>query len=96
MFCDIDGTICTQCVDYSQAKPFPEKIKIINNYYDLGNTVIYWTARGSGTGTDWREVTEKQLKEWGVKYSELRFGKPIYDLFIDDRSFKSAYELLLM
>ena len=47
---------------------------------------MYWTARGTGSGIDWREVTEKQFKKWGVKYHELRFGKPIYDLFIDDKN----------
>jgi hypothetical protein len=35
---------------------------------------------------DWKAVTEKQLQEWGVKYHELKFGKPYYDLFIDDRN----------
>jgi hypothetical protein len=38
------------------------------------------------TGKDWRDVTEKQLKKWKVKYHELRMGKPYYDLFIDDKN----------
>ena len=25
------------------------------------------------------------MKEWGVKYHELRFGKPAGDYYIDDR-----------
>ena len=37
------------------------------------------------TGIDWREVTEKQMAQWGVKYHELRFGKPAGDFYIDDR-----------
>ena len=28
--------------------------------------------------------TIKQLKKWGVKYHEIHFGKPSFDLFIDD------------
>jgi len=30
--------------------------------------------------------TESQLKKWGVRYHELLFGKPSYDLFIDDKN----------
>ena len=50
---------------------------------------MYWTARGTGSGIDWRDITEKQLEEWGVKYHELKFGKPVYDLFIDDKNIES-------
>jgi len=66
-----------------------ERIKKINKLYESGSKIIYWTARGTGSGIDWREVTEKQFKEWGVKYHELRLGKPIYDLFIDDKNINS-------
>jgi len=89
-FVDIDDTICRKSsegyTDYENSQPLPERISIINKLYDEGHTVVYWTARGSGTGIDWREVTEKQFAEWGVKYHDLRFGKPIYDIFIDDKN----------
>ena len=89
-FVDIDDTICRKSdesyLNYEASTPIPERIEIINKLYDEGNTVIYWTARGTGTGIDWREVTEKQFKEWNVKYHDLRFGKPIYDIFIDDKN----------
>ena len=32
-----------------------------------------------------RDLTEKQLEKWGVKYHELLFGKPHADVFIDDK-----------
>ena len=32
-------------------------------------------------------MTEQQLKQWGVKYSELILGKPAYDMIIDDKGF---------
>lgn len=96
IFCDIDGTICSQESDYSNANPIPEKIKIMNDLYDKGHTVIYWTARGTETEINWRDITEKQFQEWGIKYHELRFGKPAYDVLIDDRAIKSVYEMLLM
>ena len=30
--------------------------------------------------------TFNQLKKWKVKFHELRFGKPSYDVFVDDKS----------
>ena len=87
IYIDIDETICVSPEDrnYANATPFPDRISIINQLYDEGNTIVYWTARGTGSGIDWREVTENQFKNWGVKYHELEFGKPMYDLFIDDK-----------
>ena len=91
VYVDIDETICksSEDMDYSKATPMKDRISRINKLYDKGNTVIYWTARGTGSGIDWREVTENQFKEWGVKYSYIRFGKPIYDIFIDDKNINS-------
>tara|TARA_R110002012_G_C11411526_1_gene587107 strand:+ start:396 stop:716 length:321 start_codon:yes stop_codon:yes gene_type:complete len=89
-FVDIDGTICEKDDwnddNYEKSTPMMDRIAIVNDLYEKGNTVIYWTARGTGTGIDWRDVTERQFEKWGVKYHDLRFGKPIYDLFIDDRN----------
>ena len=88
VYVDIDGTICTQAKDgnYGEAEPLPERIAEVNRYYDLGHTVVYWTARGTETGIDWRSVTEAQLARWGVRYHRLEFGKPAFDLLIDDRA----------
>tara|TARA_B100000676_G_C17617739_1_gene600067 strand:+ start:37 stop:339 length:303 start_codon:yes stop_codon:yes gene_type:complete len=90
-YVDIDDTICTRSedLDYSKAKPLCGRIDKINKLYDEGNTIVYWTARGTVTGIDWRDITEEQFKRWGVKYHELRFGKPNYDLFIDDKNINS-------
>jgi hypothetical protein len=72
--------------DYSRAKPFPKRIEKINALYEEGNTIIYWTARGTRTDIPWFHMTKAQLDEWGCKYHELRMGKPAYDLFIDDKN----------
>ena len=90
-YVDIDETICRYEGDrnYPDALPIEENIEKINDLYDSGNTIVYWTARGTATGLDWREVTEKQFSKWGVKYHELKFGKPNYDLFIDDKNIGS-------
>lgn len=90
IYVDIDNTICqTEGMDYSSAKPMPERIRKINEFYNSGMTIIYWTARGTRSGKDWRELTESQLKEWGALYHELKLKKPVYDLFIDDKNINS-------
>ena len=83
---DIDGTICTQEKDYSKAKPFLNTIKQINKLYDECHKIIFFTARGTVTGIDWRDITIKQFEKWGVKYDQLLFNKPAADLYIDDKA----------
>ena len=87
---DIDGTICvpgeTEEERYTGAIPIQERIDKVNKLYDEGNTIVYWTARGSRKQINWRELTESQLKAWGAKYHELEVDKPYYDLFIEDKS----------
>tara|TARA_R110000824_G_scaffold172442_1_gene350367 strand:- start:1685 stop:1999 length:315 start_codon:yes stop_codon:yes gene_type:complete len=90
-YVDIDETICYYESDreYPNALPMHERIAKINELYCEGNRVVYWTARGSTTGIDWTETTEKQLKDWGAKYHELKVKKPDYDVFICDKAINS-------
>jgi hypothetical protein len=85
---DIDGTICsiTNNSDYTYVEPFIKRIQHFNMLYYRGNEIHYWTARGGTTGKDWSELTKKQLEHWGVKYTSLRFNKPVYDIWIDDKA----------
>ena len=90
IYVDIDNTICsTAGTDYENSAPLTNRIEQINNLFDGANIIVYWTARGSGSGKDWRDLTVRQLKAWGAKYHKLLFGKPVYDLFIDDKSVNS-------
>lgn len=84
---DIDGVIALkrEDLDYGQALPNEKMIAIVNQLYDMGNHIVLFTARGYVTGIDWRPVTEKQMKDWGVKYHELKMGKPNADFYIDDK-----------
>ena len=98
IYVDIDGTICTQnnLTDgggYRNAQPRPKQIAKINKLYDEGNTIVYWTARGSTTGKDWEDLTRKQLGQWGAKFHAVKFWKPFYDVFIDDKNI-NAKDLL--
>jgi histidinol phosphatase-like enzyme len=91
IYVDIDETIC-ETPDkprvYENAKPIKENIEKINNLYDEGNTIVYWTARGSRTNINWYNLTKKQLDDWGAKHHELRVDKPYYDMFIDDKNLR--------
>lgn len=93
IFVDIDDTICYyNNIDKSKhecAIPYEDRIKKINKLYDEGNIIVYWTARGSVTHKNWFQTTFKQLNDWGCKFTELRMGKPAYDLFIDDKNVNS-------
>lgn len=88
IYVDIDETICLtpNSRKYEDAVPIKENIEKINKLYDKGNTIVYWTARGSRKQINWYDLTYKQLNQWGVKFHELRVDKPYYDLFIDDKS----------
>ena len=92
IFVDIDKTICAPPVncetEYEMAVPIRENIDKINRLFYEGHTIVYWTARGTRTGYNWFHLTKLQLDQWGARYNELRMGKPVYDLFICDKSIK--------
>lgn len=91
IFVDIDETICFYEEgkrEYALAHPSVTNINYINELYDKGHRIVYWTARGSNSGIDWYDFTKIQLDSWGCKYHKLRCDKPYYDLFIDDRTNK--------
>lgn len=91
---DIDGTVClTDKNNYDDSKPIQERILLINKLYEQGNYIKFFTARGmSSKNGDIKQVyesyydmTDKQLKSWGIKYHELILGKPSADFYIDDK-----------
>jgi trehalose-6-phosphatase len=93
---DLDGTLCTNTEgDYESALPYTERISIVNDLYEKGNTIIIETARGSKTGIDWNQITKNQLNKWGISYHKLRAGVKIAaDIYIDDKGIndKSFFE----
>jgi len=92
IYVDIDETICEYDGEriYHLANPIPERIKKINDLYEEGNTIVYWTARGATTKIDWSNLTRQQLERWNAKYHELRMNhKPNYDLLICDKAINS-------
>ena len=94
---DIDGTICSQSgTTYESAEPIVERIEKLNDLYDQGNEIVYFTARGMGrhdgnihkSYKQFYEFTRRQLDTWGVKYHDLILGKPAADVYIDDKGIK--------
>jgi hypothetical protein len=94
IYVDIDETICFYKEEvpldgkknYHEAIPNFENIQKINNLFDEGNEITYWTARGSRSKIDWYDLTKSQLEAWGAKFHNLRCDKPYYDIFVDDRT----------
>jgi hypothetical protein len=95
-FCfDVDGVICrTAKSNYKSSKPNYKVIKVINKLYDQCHYIIIFTARYMGRHNDnankakkiGYNFTFKQLKKWGLKFDKLVFGKPTYDIIIDDKA----------
>ena len=94
---DIDGTICTQTTgDYTKAEYFQGAKDKINNLYDEGYKIIFFTSRYMNRFKGNREIiykegyefTYNQLRDWGLKFHELHMCKPLYDKIIDDKSYK--------
>lgn len=81
---DLDGTVCTEEKTFSRclAKPNKNAIESINELYDDGNIIIIYTAR---TWMEY-EMTTDWLLKYGIKYHQLMMGKPIGDIWIDDRA----------
>ena len=91
---DIDGTICISSnSEYEKATPLQDRIKVVNDLYDQGHSIIFQTARGMGRSGNsaayahkaFYELTKRQLEEWGVKYHGLFLGKPTGDIYVDDK-----------
>ena len=84
---DVDGTICTQTTgrNYWDAVVWPERVAVINQLYDEGHTIVYFTARGMGRFTGdpdaatkaadiLTDLTKEQLESWGCKFHDLSTG----------------------
>tara|TARA_B100000686_G_C15806236_1_gene486702 strand:+ start:113 stop:463 length:351 start_codon:yes stop_codon:yes gene_type:complete len=94
---DLDNVICrTKNVEYKNAKPILKTIQAINKAYNFKFKILIFTGRFYGKcNGNLKKIlkmdnglTKKQLKKWGVKYHSLMFGKPVFDVYIDDKNFE--------
>ncbi len=81
ILCDIDGVLCENGSheNYATAVPRKEQIELVNSFT---TPVTLYTSRLDED----RAVTEKWLKDNGVKYGDIIFGKEKADLYIDDKA----------
>ena len=89
---DLDEVLCkaTPWWDYVNAEPIRENIEKVNKLYNMGYGIWIHTSRFECD----REVTERWLKEHGVKYHRLIMGKPWATHYIDDKNYLSLDEVL--
>ena len=94
IYVDIDETICDYDLDkpreYKDARPIWMNIDKVNELYDDGHKITYYTARGTilkDRREEFQRLTLQQLGNWGAKYHKLIVGhKPNYDLMICDKT----------
>lgn len=99
---DLDNTLVTYPTvpgDYSTVKPIEKNIKLLNDLKNDGHEIIIHTARRMLTHKnnigkvikDIGLVTFENLEKFNIQYDELIFGKPIADIYIDDRALNPYY-----
>jgi hydroxymethylpyrimidine pyrophosphatase-like HAD family hydrolase len=83
---DLDGTLCEEkpTFERSLAKPIPLAIQALRRLKIWGHHITIYTARG------WMEydMTKSWLDNYDIPYDNLICGKPVGDLWIDDRAIK--------
>ncbi len=99
---DLDNTLVTYPTvpgDYSTVKPIEKNIRLLNNLKNEGHEIIIYTARRMLTHKnnigkvikDIGLITFENLEKFNIQYDELIFGKPIADIYIDDRALNPYY-----
>jgi len=94
---DLDNTLVTYPQipnDYSTVNPIKNMIELLKKLKDAGHTIIIYTARRMLTHSgnvgkvikDIGKQTFDTLEKFDIPYDELVFGKPIADIYIDDRA----------
>ena len=94
---DLDNTLVTNPTipnDYSTVKPIPKMIQLLQYLKQNGHEIIIHTARRMKTHKgnvgkvvkDIALVTLQTLEKFNIEYDELIFGKPIADIYIDDKA----------
>lgn len=83
---DLDGVLATEERTFERplAAPLPGAVEAIRQLRAAGHTVVVYTARG------WAEYryTKQWLDDNGFEYDGLHMGKPIGDVWIDDRAIR--------
>ena len=97
IFCfDLDNVLCrTIKNNYEESIPLKKNINVVNQLYIEGHYIKIFTARYMGRNKEdtfkakrqAQNITKVQLKKWQVNYNQLIFGKPSFDIYIDDKNY---------
>jgi ribonucleotide monophosphatase NagD (HAD superfamily) len=81
---DLDGVLCTEetFLERPLAKPIAGAREALQKLRAAGHIVVIYTARGWGE----QRVTKQWLADHGFEYDGLHMGKPVADIWIDDRA----------
>lgn len=81
---DLDGVLCTEEMFFDRplAEPIAGAKEALQQLRAAGHVIVVYTGRGWG---EFR-VTKKWLDDHGFVYDGLHMGKPIADVWIDDRA----------
>lgn len=84
VYIDIDGILTIETIGHDYIKRTPNKgnINMVNRLYKKGHNIILWTSRW---GVD-DIITRDWLRAYGVKFHKIKYDKPNYEIFIDDRA----------
>ena len=94
---DLDNTLVTNPTvpdDYSTVNPIHKNIVLLQHLKKLGHEIIIYTARRMKTHKnnigkvikDIALITIQTLDKYNIEYDELLFGKPLADIYIDDKA----------
>jgi capsule biosynthesis phosphatase len=94
---DLDNTLVSYPAkpgDYTTVQPVAEMVTLARRLHAEGHTIIIHTARrmkthGGNVGAvikDIGRITFDTLEKFNIPYDEIIFGKPIADIYIDDRA----------
>lgn len=101
IFVDLDHTLCFPDESYGHsrdkyrfASPNEAMIEMVNRWFAAGHEIVIYTARRMKTHDgnlekieeDVGEITRQWLTDHFVSHTKLMFGKPYYDILIDDKT----------
>lgn len=85
-YIDFDGTICPN----SGNPPSPHCIRVINSLKAHNHQIVIYSCRSNPECVeDYVVATDEMiayLKEYNIPYDSIRYGKPFFNHYIDDRN----------
>jgi len=88
---DIDGIIALGGAPFKNCYPVYPIIGKIKYLKNRGHKIILFTSRRESD----REITKSWLKKHEVRYDKLMMGKPLGDVYLDDRNINLPKFLML-